>query len=166
MIAMISGAAALLAGAVSFSLFRYRTSDKTDANCLRKLSESAQDALDAVCTNPNPSSGPEVSVSWRDLHTIFRISRQLVMVTNRARLGHTADQELPHLLDMLQEDHAKLRWLLFLVAIESFVGRLGLGSLTHYTREVLWTYGEELVLLDQISQKCGPMEGHAIRAIS
>jgi hypothetical protein len=162
-----SGAATLLAGTVAFSLFRFKTSDKAIDKPLSALSEEGQTALDAVCGGSNPSNheDPEIALSWRDRWAIFYNSRRQVMATNRARLWHPTDVELPILLDMLQKRHAKLRWLLFLAAIESIIGKLGLGSITHYTRELLWTYGEELELLDQITKKCGPLEGHAIRAI-
>lgn len=161
--AITSGAAALLAGAVTLSAIRFKTGTKTDPNCLNKLSEPAQKALKEVCSGTNPS-GPKLEVSWRDFYAIWRNSRQLVMVTNRARLGHSNDEELVSLLELLQEDHARLRWLLFIVAIEAIVDRLGFCSVTHYTREVLWTYGDELDLLDQISKIFSPMEGSATRA--
>lgn len=163
-----SGAATLLAGAATFSLFRYKTSDKANGKFMSTLSEQGQAALDLVCSGSNPSSNPsgdEIRVSWKDRWAIFHNSRRWVMATNRARLWHPADVELPILLDFMQEYHAKMRWLLFLVAIESIVGKLGLGSITHYTRELLWTYGDELELLDQITEKCGPLEGRAIQAI-
>lgn len=166
--AMYSGAATLLAGAATFSLLRFRNSAKADDKLMSTLSEEGQAALDLVCSGSNPSSNPsgnEIHVSWKDRWAIFHNSRRWVMAANRARQWHPADEELPILLDFMQAYHAKMRWLLFLVAIESIVGKLGLGSITHYTRELLWTYGDELELLDQITEKCGPLEGRAIQAI-
>lgn len=160
--AITSGAATLLAGAVTLSAIHFK-GNKAYPNCLNELSDPAKKALKEVCSGPNPS-GPKLEVSKRDLFSIFRNSRQLVMMTNRARLGHLSDEELASLLELLQEDHARLRWLLFIAVIEAIVDRLGFCSVTHYTREVLWTYGDELDLLEQISKIFGTMEGSAARA--
>ena len=155
MIALISGAAALLTGAYTVSVFNRKTNeDQVDPHYLKELTEAGQEALERVCSGSDPSD-PKMSVCRKDMRTIFENSRKIIFMTNAARLSHPSDEELPVMLSILQKDHAKLRVLLFLVAIEAIVGKLGFGSITHYTREVLWTYGGELELLILISQKCG-----------
>ena len=169
MIVIYSGAAFLLAGAVALSLTRFRASDKIIENFLRDLRTltlNGSTALDHVCKGANPYSDPEpITLTKADLLTIFWNSRLHVKVGNRARLCEPGDSELIALFHALQADHKKLRWLLLLCAIESIVGRLGLGHITMYARVLLWTYGGELELLNHISEKCGPTEGAAIRAI-
>jgi hypothetical protein len=167
MIIMISGAAALLAGSVSFSLFRYRTTDKTIETFIRSmrtLTPPGRAALKKVCGGPNPSSQGDLDLSLEDILTVFANSRLNVRIANRARQCEPEDKELAAIFQVLQEKHAELRWRIFLLAIESIIGKLRLGQ-SVYPRMLLWTYGDELELLGQISEKCGPLEGNAIRAI-
>ena len=113
----------------------------------RNLSQSAQEAFAAV----NASSNPRCGVSWVDLYAIFRNSLQLVRDANG--LGSSADRELQALIDIMREDHARLRRLLFLVAIENLFdcGRQN-------AMEVLWTYGEQLECVEQISERLAETE--------
>jgi len=168
MIIMISGAAALLAGAVTFSLFRFQNTDKsieTFVRSMRTLTPSGHAALESVCAGHDPASGPKVNLSKETVFTIFWNSRLHVCLANHARLCNPQDTELGTLFTDMQADHAKLRWQIVLYLIESFVGKLRLGQITIYPLLLLWTYGDELELLSQISEKCGPLEGNAIRAI-
>lgn len=111
-----------------------------------KLSESAEAALDA-CGSIHPC----YDVSWIDLFAIFRNSRRLVRETNR--LDASADLELPIMVDIMREDHSRLRRLLLLVAIENL---FNVGP--QNAMEVLWIYGEELELADQISERLADIE--------
>lgn len=113
----------------------------------RNLSQSAQQALNAVCAGSRPAS----NVSWTDLYAIFRNSRQLVRETNR--LNPSADRDLQIMIDIMREDHGRLRGLLFLVAVETL---FDLG--VHNTRELLWTYGECLELVDRIPERLAETE--------
>ena len=167
MIPMISGAAVLLAGAVSFSLFRFRTTDKsieTFIQSMRTLTPSGRAALDEVCAGPDPALRGNLYLSRDDISTVFWNSRLNVRIANRARQCEPEDRELAAMFQILQEAHAKLRWQIFLFGIESIIGKVRLGQ-SAYPRLLLWTYGDELELLSQISEKCGPLEGTAIRAI-
>jgi len=162
-----SGAAALLAGAVAFSVFRFRASDKsieTFICSMRTLTPSGRAALEEVCAGPDPAIRGNLYLSRDDISTVFWNSRLNVRIANRARQCEPEDTELAAIFRILQADHAKLRWQIFLFVIESVVGKLRLGQ-SAYPRLLLWTYGDELVLLSQISEKCGPLEGNAIRAI-
>jgi hypothetical protein len=161
-----SGAATLLAGTVAFSFFRFRTSDPTIENFLketRQLSPSGKASLEEVCDNYDPS-GNAVSLSKGDIQGILWNSRLWVCIANRARLCEPDDQELAASFHIIHKQHAKLRWFVLLAIIEQIVGKLGLGRVTMYHRMILWTYGVELELLEQISKKCG-IEGPALQAI-
>ena len=167
MIVIISGAAALLAGAVAFSIFSFRASDntiETFVSSMRILTPDGRAALDEVCAGPDPTRRGDLHLSKDDLSTLFWNSRLNVRIANRARLCDPKDRELEAMFKVLQADHAKLRWQIVITVIEQIVGKLGLGQTT-YPRLLLWTYGDELELLNQISEKCGPLEGDAIRAI-
>jgi hypothetical protein len=69
------------------------------------------------------------------------------MVREISRLGPSADRELQAMIDIMRHDHARLRRLLFLVAVETL---FNLGR--QNTREVLWIYGGQLELMDMISE--------------
>ena len=105
------------------------------------LTTPAKEALDAV----NAGSHPCYNVSWTDLFAIFGNSRQLVREANR--LGSSADRNLQIMIDMMRESHARLRRVLFLVAIEKL---FDCGS--QNANEVLWIYGEQLELANMISE--------------
>jgi hypothetical protein len=157
------GASMLFAGAIPFFLYRDRTPDtKMEAliGSIRPLSLAGKESFNAVNSGDDPSENP-VALSANDWITTFWNSRLFIQLANRARLCDPQNGDLSAALEVMQEKHAKLRWLLLLSVIESIVGRLGLGM---YARILLWTYGEELEILSLISKKCGP-EGHAIQAI-
>lgn len=156
------GASLLLAGAIPI-LFRQRVPDTTIEkllNNIRTFTPGGKETLNTVEHAEDPSD-LAIKLSARDRLTAFMNSRLFLKIANRARLCDPQNRELAFMFTVMQETHSKLRWLLVLSAIESFVGRLGLGM---YARILLWTYGEELDLLKLISKKCGP-EGHAIRAV-
>jgi hypothetical protein len=157
------GASALIASAVPVVFFRHRSPDtkiQEFIGNIRAFSPTGKKSFDAVNAGNAPSENP-IKLSGRDQFTAFWNSRLFLQIANRARLCDPPNRELAFMFKVMQETHAKLRWLLVLSAIETFVGRLGLGM---YARILLWTYGEELDLLTLISKKCGP-EGHAIQAI-
>jgi hypothetical protein len=159
-----SGAATLLAGAVAFSFLRFRTSDPTIENFLnetRKLSPSGRAALEDVCGQFMSPWDDSVRLSRADIAAIFWNSRRFVCFANHARLHLPNDEELVAIFHIIQKEHAKLRWLVLLAIIEQIVGKMGLGRVTMYHRMILWTYGLELNLLDDITQKYG-LEGTAI----
>lgn len=161
-----SGAAILLAGTTIAATYRFAGKDKTIEAFLCKikpLTPSGVCALESVSISP--IIGPLIVLSRRDIPILFTNSRLLVKVGNRARLCVLEDRELNALFGALQDDHRKLRLLIVLSIIERIVGRLGLGYITMYASVMLWTYAEELEILSQISEKCGPSEGDAIRAI-
>jgi hypothetical protein len=165
----IPGAAAILAGALaSPSISHFRISGNTVETFLREtrsLSESGLAALHEIRSGKDPASGPpDAHLSKGDITNIFWNSRRFVCFANHARLCNPEDTELGAMFEIMWNDHAKLRWQIILSMIESILGKLGLGQITIYSGLLLWTYGEELELLDQISQKCG-LEGTAIRAI-
>jgi hypothetical protein len=161
-----SGAAALLAGALaSPSISRLYKSGITFLRETRPLSESGRAALRDIRSGKDPSSMPDVHLSNSDISNIFRNSRQFVRFANHARLRNPEDTELGTMFEIMHEDHAKLRWQILLSIREKIIGRLGLGRITHYTCDLLWTYGEEVKLIERISEKLQPMEGHAIQAI-
>jgi hypothetical protein len=108
----------------------------------RNISQSAQEAFDAV----SASSSPCHNVSWLDLYAIFRNSRQLM--EDADGLGPSGDRKVQVLIDIMREDHIHLRRLLFLVAIEKL---FNLGS--QNAMAVLWTYGEQLECVEQISER-------------
>ena len=113
----------------------------------RNLSQSAQETLDAVTATSNP----RYHVAWTDLYAIFRNSRQMVRETSR--LETSADENLRAMVKVLRENHAHLRRLLFLVAIETLfnIGRQN-------TRELLWIYGDQLEVMDMISEHLAETE--------
>ena len=118
----------------------------------KNLSQSAQEAFEAV----ERSSHPDHRISWTDLYAIFRNSRQLVRDANG--LDASADGDLRTMIEVLGEDHAYLRRLLFLVAIEN------LFHCGHQNAmEVLWTYGEELECVDMISGRLAETEEETIQ---
>src|SRR5712691_9733626 len=85
----------------------------------RNLSQWAHEAFDAV----NASSHPNYNVSWTDLYAIFRNSRQLVRDANGLDASMDGeiqddDGEIQAAIRIIREDHAYLRRVLFLVAIE------------------------------------------------
>jgi hypothetical protein len=108
---------------------------------IRNLSQSAQEALDAVCAGSHTYH----AVSWMDIYAIFRDSRQLVRDADL--LEPSADGNLRAMVKVMRDNHAHLRRLLFLVAIENL---FNLGS--QNAREVLWTYGKELEIVNMISE--------------
>jgi hypothetical protein len=111
------------------------------------LSQDAHKALDAVTACSNPC----YNVSWTDLYAIFRNSRQLAR--EASQLGPSADRELQAIIDIMRDDHARLRRLLFLVAIEN------LFDLGHQNAmEVLSVYGGQLALADRISERLAETE--------
>jgi hypothetical protein len=113
----------------------------------RNLSQRAQEAFDAV----NASSHPCQDVSWTDLYAIFGNSRQFLRDANG--LDASADGDLRAMIEVLGEDHAHLRRLLFLVAIEN------LFHCGHQNAmKVLWIYGEELECVDMISRQLAETE--------
>jgi hypothetical protein len=162
-----SGAAALLAGALaSSSISRFHRRGITVETFLREtrpLSESGRVTLHGIRSGKDPASRQDVHLSKDDLLNIFWNSRQFVCFANHARIVQSEDSEMATMFEIMREDHAKLRWQILLSVIEKVIGRLGLGR--HYTCDLLWTYGEELKLIERISEKLEPMEGHAIRAI-
>ena len=166
---MISGAAALLAGALaSSSISRFYKSGITVETFLREprpLSESGLAALKDIRSGKDPASGPDVRLSKGDISSIFWNSRQFLCFANHARLCNPEDTELGTMFEIMHENHAKVRWQIVHTVIEKIIGKLGLGRITHYTCDLLWTYGEELKLIERISQKLALMEGRAIRAI-
>lgn len=162
-----SGAAAILAGVIILAIIRNRTKDSTIEvflNHMRKLTPDGQTALDTVSEGDDPAIHSIMFSNW-DARTVFFNSRMNVRIANRARLCEPTDRELHALFETLQEDHKKLRVQFLLTLAESFIGRLGLGIVPMYAPVLLWTYAEELELLSQISDKCGPLERNAIRAI-
>lgn len=104
------------------------------------LSQSAKREFDEVSVGVEPSC----SLRWTDLYVVFMNSRTLVMEANG--LLPTPDGELQVMAEVMRDNHKHLRKVLFLVAIERLF-RLG----SQNAREVLWTYAEELVLVDMIS---------------
>lgn len=166
MIAIFSGAAALLAGASFATIVRHRSSDNTvEAFILshRALTPAVNEVLDAVSKGLSPKDVlTPIHLTQDDLKDIFWNSRVNVCVANRMRRAEPDIPEWCVILTSMRAAHAKTRWLILLSAIELIVGRLGLGM---YARVLLWTYGEELELLSQISERCSPLEGTAIQAI-
>lgn len=164
MIVICSGAAAILAGVAIFAIALHRKNDVTIEAFLshmRHLTASGKEALEKA-SEPLPDC---IAITKDDAMTVFYNSRLNLKIANRARLCEPADIELQAMFETLLEDHRKLRWLFIITAIELFVGKLGLGFVPMYARLLLGTYAEELELLSQISDKCGPLEGNAIRAI-
>ena len=111
------------------------------------LSQDAQKAFDAV----NAGSHPCYDVSWTDLYAIFRNSRQLAREANE--LDPSADREIQAAIRIIPEDHAYLRRVLFLVAIEK------LFNCGHQNAmEVLSIYGGQLACVDLISERLAETE--------
>jgi hypothetical protein len=166
---MIPGAAAVLAGASVVTVSRNRSNlntIETFISSMRPLTVAGNTALDEVCRGKDPNIDPTpMRLSKTDLRTIFWNSRLNVCVANCMRLAEPENLEWAVILRSMLTAHSKTRWLILLSAIELIVGRLGLGQITIYPRLLLWTYGEELELLELISEKCSPLEGNAIRAI-
>jgi hypothetical protein len=109
----------------------------------RNLSQDAQEALDKV----NASSNPCYSVSWTDLYRIFQNSRWLAREANQ--LGSSADDGyLQALIAIMRRNHACLRRVLFLVAIENLFN-CGRENAMH----VLCIYLEQLECADQINER-------------
>jgi hypothetical protein len=157
------GASLLFAGTIPLILFCHQGPDtkmELLIGSIRPLSLAGKESFSTANSGDDPSENP-IKLSANDLITTFWNSRLFIQLANRARLCDPQNGDLASALEVMQEKHAKLRWLLLLSVIESIVGRLGLGM---YARILLWTYGEELELLSLISKKCGP-EGHAIQAI-
>jgi hypothetical protein len=157
------GASLLFAGAIPTILLRHRVPDTTIESFLaniRTFSIAGKESFDNVKNGDDPCDN-SVQLSAHDRITAFWNSRLFLRIANRARLSDPLNGDLTAMFEVMQENHSRLRWLLILSIIESFVGKLGFGM---YARILLWTYGEELELLSLISQKCGP-EGNAIRAI-
>jgi hypothetical protein len=157
------GASLLFAGTIPFFLYRDRTPDtKMDAfiGNIRAFSLAGKESFNEVKNGDDPCD-ISIKLSARDRVTAFQNSRLFLQIANRARLCNPQNGDLTAMFEVMQENHSRLRWLLLLSVIESFVGRLGFGM---YARILLWTYGEELELLSTISENCGP-EGHAIQAI-
>lgn len=164
MIAIYTGAAALLAGTVTVTVARLRTNDNSIQTLLlgmRQLSKPCQEAFDEVNAGPDPT-GTRITLAWGELPKFFWNSRLWIEVANHMRLAEPDVPEWAAILNSMRVAHAKTRWLILLSAMELIVGRLGLGM---YARVLLWTYGEELELLGLISERCSPLEGTAIQAI-
>lgn len=157
------GASILFAGSIPIILLRHRSPDtrmESLISNMRPLSPAGKESFNAINNGDDPSEN-SVELSASDRMAAFWNSRLFIQLANRARLCDPQNGDLMAAFEVMQEKHSKLRWLLLLSAIESIVGRLGLGM---YARILLWTYGEELELLSIISKKCGP-EGRAIQAI-
>lgn len=158
MIIFYSGAATLLlAGAVIIAIHRRRADDQSIEaliSRMRKLSPAGQIALDKV--NGVRDAAEPIELSDEDVRTILYNSRLWLRLANRCRQSQMDDAELQAMFEILQEDCS---------ATETIVGRLTHGCIPTYARLLLWTYGEELELLSQISDKCGLTEGNAIQAI-
>jgi hypothetical protein len=112
---------------------------------LSTLSQAAEKVFDAV--NDVHSQPPDYSVAWTDLYAIFRNSRLLVRQANRLNPGPSGDESLRLIAGMMRRDHALIRSLLFLVAIENLLG-CGHQNAT----KVLWTYGAQLENANLISE--------------
>lgn len=157
------GASILIAGAVPVVILRHRSPDtrmEAFVGNIRPFSLSGKESFNEVKNGDDPCD-ISIKLSARDRMTAFWNSRLFLQIANRARLCDPQNGNLTAMFEVMQENHSRLRWLLLLSVIESFVGRLGFGM---YARILLWTYGEELELLGIISQNCGP-EGRAIQAI-
>jgi hypothetical protein len=114
------------------------------------LSQSAQKELDEVSVGDEPGCS---WVSWTDFYAIFRNSRQLVRESKQLAAHFADDGDLQAMAEVMQENHAELRGALFLVPIENL---LKLRHINAYA--VLWTYGEELELVDMISKRLAETE--------
>jgi hypothetical protein len=166
MIAMISGAATLLAGAGTLGtlVFRNRNTDPSVESMLesiRHLSPSGEAALREV--SKEETLDP-IELSKADLSTIFWNSRISLCLANRMRLKYPEDSEFLAIFEDFQNDHTRMKVLRFLSFVEQVIGKLGFCQISEYHRKLLETYGDELDLLGLISEKCGP-EGDAIQAI-
>jgi hypothetical protein len=166
MIAMISGAATLLAGAgtIGTLVFRNLRTDppiESMLESIRRLSPEGEAALREVS---EVELLPPVELSKADISAIFWNSRISLCLANRMRLKYPEDSEFLAIFNDFQDDHTRLKVLRFLSFVEQVVGKLGFCQISEYHRKLLETYGDELDLLGLISEKCGP-EGAAFKAI-
>jgi hypothetical protein len=121
----------------------------TEESLNMNLSKSVQKELDEVSVGDGPGCR---WVSWVDLYAIFQNSRQVVRESKQLAAHFADDGDLKAMAEVMQENHVELRGALFLILIEKLLKlrRINLRRINAYA--VLWTYGEELELVDMIAR--------------
>jgi hypothetical protein len=140
---------------------------ETFIRSMRTLSKAGEESMNEVNCGKDPNKDlTPVHLSRYDIWTLFWNSRLNVCIANLMRVSEPDNPAWELILRKMQAGHGEVcrlaRQMILLSAIKPIVGRLGLGMYAHV---LLWTYGEELELLSQISERCSPLEGTAIRAI-